>query len=198
MVNNYPKPHPAPPKLFHQLSLPVSQVQQVGFRLNKAHHNSAIYFDRSGMGRFDIQNTLGVLYLAETLPGAFIETFGRRLGVSYVSREFIRTRNLFAVESDRPLQLVDLYGSGLAKLGADSELTSGRNYQLSRSWSRAIYEHPQQVDGIRFFSRHDNTQLCWGLFERDYQLQEQNLGNLIEYDENRLLEILDLYEFGSD
>ena len=77
-------------------------------------------------------------------------------------------------------------------------MTSGRNYQLSRSWSEAIYLHPLKVDGIRYLSRHDNTQLCWGLFERDYQLKEQNLGNLINFDEETFLQILDRYEFGSD
>ena len=196
-VSKYPEPHPEPPDNFHLISLPVSRIERAAFRLNKAHHDSAIYFDRSGIGRFDTEN-LGILYLAETLAGVFIETYGRQLGINYVSREFIRTRNLFAIESDRPLQLVDLYGSGLAKIGADSELSSGRNYRISRSWSQAIFNHPQKVDGIRFFSRHDNTQLCWGLFERDYQLSEQNLSNLIDYDEQQLLSVLERYEFGSD
>ena len=105
---------------------------------------------------------------------------------------------MFSIDSNCPLQLVDIYGSGLAKLGADSELSSGRNYQLSRSWSEAIYLHTLKVDGIRYLSRHDNTRLCWGLFERDYRLKEQNLGNLIDFDEEKFLQILDRYEFGSD
>ena len=58
--------------------------------------------------------------------------------------------------------------------------------------------HPQKVDGIRYLSRHDNSQLCWGLFDRDYRLEEQNLGNLIDHDELMLLSYLDRYEFGSD
>lgn len=198
MVDNYPKPHPLPPDNFNRLALPVTQVWQKGFRFNKVTHDSAVYFDYSGQGRFDLENTLGILYLAETIEGAFIETFGRRLGINYVSQEFIKTRNLFALRSERPLQLVDLYGSGLAKLGADSELTSGRNYRLSGAWSQAIYQHPQQVDGIRFYSRHDNSQLCWGLFERSYQLVEQNFGNFIDYDLILFDKILDLYGFGSD
>lgn len=198
MAAKHPESHPYPPDNFNEQSLPVTTVVQQAYRLNQTRYNSSIHYDQSGMGRFEVPERLGILYLGETIEAAFIETFGRKLGTRFVSREFIRSRNLFLIQSDRPLQLVNLYGSGLAKLGADSELSSGRNYELSRSWSEAIYLHPQQVDGIRYLSRHDNTQLCWGLFERDYWLVEQNLSNLIEYDELKLLQILDRYEFGFD
>lgn len=197
MADNSPKAHPEPPDDFYERSLPITEVNQSAYRLNRANYSSAIYYDRSGQGRFESKN-VRVLYLGATIEAAFIETFDRRLGIRYVSREFIQSRNLFSIDSNRPLQLVDLYGSGLAKLGADSELTSDRNYQLSRSWSEAIYLHPSKVDGIRYLSRHDNTRLCWGLFERDYRLKEQNLGNLINFDEETFLQILDRYEFGSD
>lgn len=157
-----PHPHPEPPENFDSLSLPISRIDNViAYRLNPAGYDSAIYYDRSSRGRFE-NSDLGVLYLGETIEAAFIETFGRRLGVRYISREFTRTRNLFSVESNRPLRLVDMFGSGLVKLGADSEVTSSRDYQLSRNWSRAIYHHPERIDGIRYLSRHDNTQQSLG------------------------------------
>lgn len=197
MTNNL-NSHPKPPENFNELSLPLAYLDSIAYRLNSVNYTSAIHYDHSGKGRFENSN-VGVLYLGETVEAAFIETFGRRLGVKYISREFIQSRNLYSIHSDRPLKLVDLFGAGLVKLGADSEISSGRNYRLSRSWSEAIYYHPQQVDGIRYLSRHDNTQLCWGLFPRlDYQLEEKNLGSLIDYDEQKFLEILDRYEFGSD
>ena len=197
-MTNKPHPHPEPPANFNKLHLPVSQLDRLVYRLNPANYDSAIYYDRSGLGRFE-SSDVAVLYLGETIEAAFIETFGRRLGVKYVSRQLVRSRNLFSIHSDRPLKLVDLFGAGLVKLGADSELSSGRNYFLSQSWSQAIYHHPQQVDGIRYLSRHDNTKLCWGLFPRsDYLLEEQNLGDLIDHNEQKFLEILDRYEFGSD
>jgi hypothetical protein len=193
-----PNPHPEPPTNFNEIKLPISYLDRLVYRLNPVNYDSAIYYDRSGCGRFENSN-VGVLYLGETIESAFIETFGRRLGVRYVSRQFVKTRNLFAIRCDRSLKLVDLFGAGLVKLGADSEISSGRNYRLAQNWSAAIYHHPQQVDGIRYLSRHDNTQLCWGLFPRsDYQLEEQNLGSLIDYNQQKFLEILNRYEFGSD
>jgi hypothetical protein len=191
--------HPEPPFDFEQQVLPVTLESGLFYRLNPASYASAIYYDDSGCGRFDLKGQLGVLYLGKTIEAAFIETFGRNLGQRFVSRDMIKTRSLFAIESDRPLQLLQLYGAGLAKLGVDSELSSGRDYRLPRLWCEAIYSHPQQVDGILYLSRHDNTQLCCGLFERTtYRLREGNLGDLLSYDRQKFFEILDRYAFGTD
>lgn len=191
--------HPEPPLDFERQVLPVTLESGLFYRLNPAGYASAIYYDASGCGRFDIKGQLGVLYLGKTIEAAFIETFGRNLGQRFVSRDMIKTRSLFAIESDRPLKLLQLYGTGLAKLGVDSELSSGREYRLPRLWCEAIYSHPQQVDGIYYMSRHDNTQLCCGLFNRgSYRLSENNLGNLLSYDRQKFFEILDLYGFGTD
>ena len=191
--------HPEPPLDFERQVLPVTLESGLFYRLNPAGYASAIYYDASGCGRFDIKGQLGVLYLGKTIEAAFIETFGRNLGQRFVSRDMIKTRSLFAIESDRPLKLLQLYGAGLAKLGVDSELSSGRKYRLPRLWCEAIYSHPQQVDGIYYMSRHDNTQLCCGLFDRgSYRLSENNLGNLLSYDRQKFFEILDLYGFGTD
>lgn len=191
--------HPEPPLDFERQVLPVTLESGLFYRLNPAGYASAIYYDASGCGRFDIKGQLGVLYLGKTIEAAFIETFGRNLGQRFVSRDMIKTRSLFTIESDRPLKLLQLYGAGLAKLGVDSELSSGREYSLPRLWCEAIYSHPQQVDGIYYMSRHDNTQLCCGLFDRgSYRLRENNLGNLLSYDRQKFFEILDLYSFGTD
>jgi hypothetical protein len=191
--------HPEPPLDFERQVLPVTLESGLFYRLNPAGYASAIYYDASGCGRFDIKGQLGVLYLGKTIEAAFIETFGRNLGQRFVSRDMIKTRFLFAIESDRPLKLLQLYGAGLAKLGVDSELSSGREYRLPRLWCEAIYSHPQQVDGIYYMSRHDNTQLCCGLFDRgSYRLSENNLGNLLSYDRQKFFAILDRYGFGTD
>ncbi|MGL5881521.1 MAG: RES family NAD+ phosphorylase, partial [Xenococcaceae cyanobacterium] len=115
-----------------------------------------------------------------------------------ISQEFVKTRNLFAIESDRALLLVNLFGAGLAQLGVDSRITNGGDYAVSRAWCEAIYHHPQQVDGIRYFSRHDNARLCCGLFTRGkFQLNEKNLGNLIDFNVLKFAEILETYQFGT-
>ena len=139
----------------------------------------------------------GICYLGESIEVTFIESFGRQLGVNFISQEFIKTRNLFEIKSDRSMVFVDLFGAGLAKLGIDSRISSGGDYSVSRAWCEAIYNHPEEVDGIRYFSRHDNTRLCCGIFQREnVRLEEKNLENLIDYDCNKLAEILDIYDFG--
>lgn len=203
-VNALPT-HPLPPNNFNSLKLPITKEKKTYYRLNPASYGSAIYFDceasrrhRSGRGRFDSRNaSYGICYLGETIEVTFIESFGRQLGVNFISQDLIKTRNLFSIESGRSLVLLDLFGSGLTKLGVDSRLTSGGDYAVSRAWCEAIYHHPLQVDGIRYFSRHDNTRLCCGLFERSkLQLEEKNLGNLIDFDVTKFAEILEIYDYG--
>ena len=45
-------PHPYPPENFNDLKLPCTQERTTYYRLNPANYKSAIYFDRSGRGRF--------------------------------------------------------------------------------------------------------------------------------------------------
>ncbi|MEL6439102.1 MAG: RES family NAD+ phosphorylase [Cyanobacteria bacterium J06621_8] len=191
-------PHPPPPEDFHQLNLPISlEKDKVYYRLNNRNYRGAIYFDRSGSGRFDASTqSYGICYTGEDLEAAFIECFGRELGVRFLSQEFIKTRNIFLIESSRELKLVDLFGSGLTKLGVDSRLSSGDDYSTARKWAEAIYNHPVQVDGIRYYSRHDNSRLCCGLFDRTRKaLTETNQGSLLD-NPQKLAEILNHYSFG--
>jgi len=103
-----------------------------------------------------------------------------------VSEVILWQRNLFEIEADHLLVLVDLTGSGLVKLGADAKLTAG-NYAKARRWARAIHEHPQQADGIRYRSRHDPNRLCCGFFDRVQPwLREQNQGTLTEQHPHQL------------
>ncbi len=188
--------HPLPPDDFNDKQLPTSEYSQPWYRLNRASYDSAIYFDRSGRGRFDSpQANYGILYAAKHERGAFIETFGRTLGVRTVSQIALQQRNLFRIESVRPLVIVDVWGVNLTKLGCDARVSSGA-YEVSRAWARAIYNHPQKVDGICYHSRHDDTEICCGLFARTIEvLKEVNLGNLIEQNPKLLAEILKYYSY---
>lgn len=186
---------------FNQRTLPVDKYQaQPWYRLNRSDKPSALYFDRSGKGRFDKQNgSYGILYLAERPHGAFAETFLRDLNpnlpIRTVSSNFIQQRNLFEISCDRALSLVKLYGNGLAKLSIDSNISSmiDINYQICRAWTEVIHNHPQQIDGIAYLSRLDNTQLCFGLFDRvKSSLTENNLGDLTK-NPNLLGKLVDHY-----
>ncbi|MEM9506787.1 MAG: RES family NAD+ phosphorylase [Cyanobacteria bacterium P01_E01_bin.35] len=188
--------HPLPPADFQQQVLPITECQTTWYRLNPSSYDSALCFVRSGMGRYDgSSQSYGILYAAEAVEGAFIESFGRSHGVKAVAKADLKNRNLFELESDRQLTLVDLWGSGLVKIGADARITSGSDYELSRAWAEAIYLHPLKVDGIRYYSRHDNTQLCYGLFDRtSAHLKEQNEGNIVD-NPKLLADILEHYDY---
>lgn len=191
------KEHPEPPLDFNSRPLPVVISNEPVYRLNPSSYESALFFDRTGKGRFDGQEQgYGILYVGADEYAAFIECFGRAHGARGVAELTLRQRNLVRITSVRPLVLADLTGNGLVKLGADARLASG-SYLMARKWAQAIWQHPQQVDGIRYHSRHDDTRLCWGLFDKSRSLlQEENLGNLIEHHPALLGEILAHYDYG--
>jgi hypothetical protein len=202
MVNNLPHNdplpnHPEPPPDFFNRPLPVIEGVGVWYRLNAVEYSSALYFDRSGKGRFDSPTQgYGILYVGVDQFAAFIETFGRVHGAKGVSETVLKQRNLFAISPLRPLILVDFTGSGLVKLGADGRISSG-SYNMARIWAKAVWEHPMQVDGIRYRSRHDDERFCCGLFDRiASDLQEDNLGNLVDHHPKLLSEILTEYDYG--
>jgi hypothetical protein len=195
--------HPLPPDNFQSKLLPIKEYSQSWYRLNPADFDSAIYFDceasrrhRSGKGRFDSGKLdYGILYAGQNERGAFIETFGRNLGIRTVSQIALQQRNLFEITSDRPLKIVDIWGANLSKLGIDSRISSG-DYEVSRAWAKAIYQHPQKVDGICYHSRHEDTEICCGLFERTGGiLRAKNLGNLIDSNSRLLAKILKHYDY---
>jgi hypothetical protein len=68
-----------------------------------------------------------VLYAAETLEGAFIETFGRNPGVNVVRETQLAARSLALIEAARPLKLVDLTGPGLAQNGMTRPASASRS-----------------------------------------------------------------------
>jgi hypothetical protein len=90
-----------------------------------------MFFGSTGSSRFDAPSgEYGVLYVAVDVYGAFIETFGRRLGRQSLQLADFATRALARVTTSRPLRLVDLAGVGLAQVGADARLTTG-DYHLA-------------------------------------------------------------------
>ncbi|ACK72844.1 RES domain protein [Gloeothece citriformis PCC 7424] len=193
--NDLPE-HPSPPADFFSRTLPVIQTSGPWFRLNPVQYSSAIYFDRSGKGRFDGENQgYGIFYGGEDENAVFIECYGRVHGAVGVAEKDLKQRNLFSITADRELTIVDLSSNNLVKIGADARLCSGA-YVIARQWAKAIWEHPLKVDGLRYRSRHDDACFCYGLFDRvKDNLQEENLGNLIDHHPLLLSKILDRYDY---
>ena len=96
-----------------------------------------------------------------------------------------------------PLRFVNLTASGLAHIGADAEICTGRDRYLSQMWSRALWAHPDHPDGISYISRHDPQRVCYALFERTAsELHVENLGQLDEASLSKEVgQIINYYKF---
>jgi hypothetical protein len=187
--------HPDPPASFRLLVRPSSvawlRVHSVG--------RDPLYFGGLPRNRFDAPaGEFGVLYAAGDPHGAFIETFGHATGVRFVTAAELRACGLATIAAARPLRLVDLRGEGLARMGADSQLTSGPDYDLARRWARAIHDHPRRPDGILYRARHDLARSCVAIFDRASPvITAHRLGTLLRRGRQKLLaDILDTYKFG--
>lgn len=84
--------------------------------------NEPVYFDRSLNGRFNAPDgTYGTMYVAETLGGAFAETFLRVPGRTLLPQDMVDAKAYVRLRLKRPLGLIQLAGRGLARIGATAE-----------------------------------------------------------------------------
>jgi hypothetical protein len=66
----------------------------------------------------------------------------------------------------KPLILADLTGAALKRLGGHAQLTGSSSYTTSKRWAVAIHDHPDNVDGFVYMSRHKNDEKAVVLFDR--------------------------------
>ncbi len=126
-----------------------------------------LFFNTAPRNRFNAPDgEFGVLYAAEQLAGAFVETFGRHLDTFLITAADLDRFHVAVVTPSRPLRLVDLRGAHLRALGLSAEIWAGRDYERSRQWSRWFYGHPDQAAGILYPCRHNPEQLAIALFDR--------------------------------
>lgn len=128
----------------------------------------AVYFNRSAQYRFNAPDAeFGVLYAAESVDAAFLETlmrFGKRPPVVLLSA--LGARTVSQLRWERPLLLVDFTGTGLVQLGLDARILSMGEYGLCQRWARWLYAHPTRVDGLLYRSRMAPHRRSIALFER--------------------------------
>lgn len=161
-----PSSHPEPPSDLQTRQLLLRNTSQAWLRIYKV-SNKPIYFGRTRKNRFDAPNDeFGVMYVANDLHGAFIETFGRSFS-KVVTMNSLSVTGLARIHVSRELKLIDLAESGsLAKIGADNRLSCDTDYALTQRWSKALYDHPANIDGILYMSRLDPKRLSCALFDR--------------------------------
>ncbi len=192
-----PSPHPEPVPGLACAVLPLIYLTQTWQRIHQTRH-PVLLFGKSGKNRFDAPSQeYGVIYMASDPQGAFIETFGSETGVHLVSIAELDLRSLSQLTTNRPLKLVDLTSSGLARLGADGRLCTGE-HPLAQRWAYAFWQHPSHIDGIYYRARHDLSQPCAAIFERAQTClqtcQTQGLGE--RRFSQKLAAILEVYQFG--
>ncbi len=190
--------HPEPPPGLDSRPLPLQVTAQPWFRSYPAGRDP-IYFGRAGKHRFDAPGgEFGTLYVGQGVHCVFVETFGHQTGeADFVTSQALEARALARIEPQRPLRLVDLSGSGLARLRADARLTSGA-VSVAQRWALAFSQHPDRPDGIYYRSRHDPDRVCAAIFDRAQPVLESKiLGRFADQANEKVLgEILDTYRIG--
>lgn len=136
-------------------------------------------------------------YLGESREASFVETFLRRPPVRLLSRAFLDERLIAELTPSRAIRVVNLYGPGLARVGATAAVASGP-YNASQAWARAIWEHPSQPDGLLYRCRHDDNELALALYDRAASAVDAPLDVPIRADTLWFGSVLDRYRLGLD
>jgi hypothetical protein len=142
-----------------------------------------LFFGRTGQWRYDdLKRTYGVLYVAADFEGAFIEgcIHDAAMGTTtpLISERYLKKRCVSKIRFAGRLKLVDLSGPGLAAIGADARICVG-DYRIAQHWSRALWCHPQQPDGILYPSRHNPAIICAAVFDRAPDAAAEKLGSFL-------------------
>lgn len=151
------------------LPLPILAAGTTLFRVHPG-RLGPVYFspgpDRPPRNRFDSPTgKFGMLYVALSFAGAFVETLLRRPRLRVIDPGEVADRALSVLTASRPLRLVQMHGPGLQALGADNAIGTGP-YEPCGAWADALFAHPDQPDGIAYLSRHDPAEICIALFSR--------------------------------
>jgi hypothetical protein len=138
-----------------------------------------IHFDASRGARLNAPDgTYGVLYAAETVNGAFAETFLRSPGRQQLPADLVAAKAYLRLRARRSLKFIRLAGTGLAPLGATAEVThGGLPYDAPQAWSAALHAHAVNADGIAYTARHDDSAVCLAVFERAHDSVEEAYRN---------------------
>ena len=156
---------PPPPADLTTRKLSLVTISGDLFRIHRTIHTWR-YFGRNKSERFDDpQGVFGVLYASTTADAAFAEVFLRKLASMSVAQVDLQSRAV-STFSAKPLRFVELTGSGLRKLSCDNRISTEKPYQTTHLWSRALFLHPQQPDGLVYRSRHNPRFRCLALFDR--------------------------------
>lgn len=114
-----------------------------------------------------------VCYLAESRAGAFAESILRLAtpldaasGIRLVAMRALGERSWIETITRRALDVADLCGPGLARLGETGALSMGADHVAAREQSEQLHAWEPELDGIRFRLRYDPDETGIALFDR--------------------------------
>jgi hypothetical protein len=160
-----------PPAWLGSRSLPLDLLPAgtVLHRIHRAALGPVFFGPGAGVPptyRFDSASSrFGVLYVGLSRAGAVAETLLRNPQRLMIAASDITERAATELACRRELRIVKLYGSGLQVVGTDNAISTGP-YGPCGLWADALWDHPDQPDGIAYQSRHDSTEICLALFDR--------------------------------
>lgn len=160
---------PLPPPDFDARRIPERALDFAITRVMRIHRtiHSPIFYNRRSASRdvyrFDAPNDeYGVLYASESFSACMAETvirdrFQRQAAPILLSEAALveRSISLIAPISAAILRLADLTRP-LFTIGFTAQILSDPDYTAPNAWSKALFGHPQQLDGIYFRSRYAN------------------------------------------
>jgi hypothetical protein len=135
------------------------------------------YFGKQTANRFNdprvipIANRFGACYFGTSIACAFgetvlhDETMDLAIGGYRVAYAEVETRYVLKFDGD-PLNLAVMHGDALFNVGGNSAISSERPYKTTRKWSLAVHQHPANVDGFVYLSRHSSDREAVVLFDR--------------------------------
>jgi hypothetical protein len=159
MLGVYPTPK------FARVKLEIATVAsgEIFGRLYLARHADPLGFGKSRSRFSDPRrrvesNRFGVLYLGGSLNVCFLEAFLRdqrngAIGDLPIAERELNIRSYAEIRVIETLRLVDLRGNAAIRMGVPSDVARASRHTLSRLWSLALHEHPEQPDGIIYLSR---------------------------------------------
>jgi len=139
----------------------------------RVHHRtrSAIVFGpKTGtlpQHRFDAPSgEYRVLYAAERLEGAFVESVLRRPAGRVLRRSFVDQRTWTPLRLGRSVTLAKILDEGLQFHRVDASVSTSDDYAASRSLALALYTDFPKLDGLAYRSRFNNGEVCFVFFAR--------------------------------
>ncbi|AKC86304.1 RES family NAD+ phosphorylase [Pseudoxanthomonas suwonensis] len=160
----------SPPPDLATLSLDVVQVDPAACVRITRYPDTEPFFGKTGGNRFDDPlREYGVCYAGDDFLVAFAESILHDAvavsGGFRVAESELLARHVVAFDGSE-LALADLTGIPLKRLGGTNDISSEVPYDMPQRWSRTVYAHPSNVDGLRYVSRHLNIGFAFALFDR--------------------------------